>query len=76
MLILGSMLVGEGPGTGWTLYPPLRRVIQHSGASVDIVIFSLHLAGVSSILGALNFYSTIWNMRCDGISLGRLKLFP
>lgn len=76
MLILGSMLVGEGPGTGWTLYPPLRGVIQHSGASVDIVIFSLHLAGVSSILGALNFYSTIWNMRCDGISLGRLKLFP
>lgn len=43
---------------------------------MDMTIFSLHLAGLSSILGAINFYSTIFNMRPDGISLGRLGLFP
>lgn len=75
-LMLVSMVAEEGPGTGWTLYPPLRGIIQHSGSAVDMVIFSLHLAGVSSILGAINFYSTIWNMRVDGIRLGRLTLFP
>ena len=30
---------------------------------MDLVIFSLHLAGVSSILGAANFITTIFNMR-------------
>ena len=35
-LLLLSTLVEQGPGTGWTLYPPLS--IQHSGASVDLAI--------------------------------------
>lgn len=51
-------------------------MVQHSGPAVDIRIFSLHLAGMSSILGSINFYSTIFNMRPDGISLGRIGLFP
>lgn len=57
--MLVSMITVEGPGTGWTLYPPLRGIIQHSGPAVDITIFSLHLAGMSSVLGAINFYTTI-----------------
>lgn len=76
VLMLLSIVVGEGSGCGWTLYPPLRAIMQHSGPAVDITIFSLHLAGLSSILGAINFYSTIYNIRPDGIRLGRLGLFP
>lgn len=49
---------------------------QHTGSAVDMTIFSLHLAGMSSIFGAINFYTTVWNMRPDGIKLGRLRLFP
>jgi len=33
------------------------------------------LAGVSSLLGAINFISTIINMRCPGIRLHKLALF-
>lgn len=58
-LMVCSMCVGEGRGPGWTLYPPLRGVLQHSGMAVDFRILSLHLAGLSSLLGALNFFSTI-----------------
>ena len=50
--------------------------MQHSGPAVDMVIFSLHLAGMSSVLGAINFYTTVWNMRPSGVTLGRLGLFP
>jgi cytochrome c oxidase subunit 1 len=42
---------------------------------VDLRIFSLHLAGISSILGAINFITTIINMRSQGISLDRIPLF-
>merc|ERR1711916_295553 len=48
---------------------------SHSGGSVDLAIFSLHLAGVSSLLGALNFISTVYNMTLFGIHFHKLPLF-
>jgi cytochrome c oxidase subunit I len=74
-LLIFSSLVEVGAGTGWTVYPPLSSIIAHSGPSVDLAIFSLHLAGVSSLLGAINFISTIINMRAPAISMYRMPLF-
>nr|YP_009340893.1 cytochrome c oxidase subunit I [Nilaparvata bakeri]AGE94096.1 cytochrome c oxidase subunit I [Nilaparvata bakeri] len=75
ILLMSSSLTGSGSGTGWTVYPPLSSVSSHSGASVDLTIFSLHIAGVSSIMGAINFISTIINMRSKNISMEKLPLF-
>jgi len=75
LLLVSSSLVEAGAGTGWTVYPPLSSIEFHSGPSVDLAIFSLHLAGASSILGALNFITTILNMRSPGMTLHRLPLF-
>lgn len=74
-LLLLSSLVEQGPGIGWTAYPPLSSALSHSGASVDLGIFSLHVAGVGSLLGSVNFLVTIANMRAQGMSLYRLPLF-
>jgi cytochrome c oxidase subunit 1 len=67
--------IENGAGTGWTLYPPLSGVQSHSGPSVDLAIFALHLSGVSSLLGAMNFITTILNMRAPGIRLHKVALF-
>lgn len=40
-----------------------------------MAIFSLHLAGVSSILGAINFMTTIINMRRVSMTFSRVPLF-
>lgn len=74
-LLLARARVEKGVGTGWTVYPPLAGNIAHSGPSVDLAIFSLHLAGVRSILGALNFITTIINIRSKGLRLERVPLF-
>ncbi len=73
-LLSASAFVGEGSGTGWTIYPPLSTS-GHPGAAVDMAILALHLAGVSSVLGAINFITTIINMRAPGITLHRMPLF-
>jgi cytochrome c oxidase subunit 1 len=75
LLLVSSAIVESGAGTGWTVYPPLSSVQAHSGPSVDLAIFSLHLSGISSLLGAINFLSTIYNMRAPGLSFHRLPLF-
>jgi cytochrome c oxidase subunit I len=75
ILLIGSSFVQGGAGTGWTLYPPLSSALGHPGPSVDMVIFALHLAGASSILGAMNFITTIFNMRAPGMTLHKMPLF-
>jgi cytochrome c oxidase subunit 1 len=75
LLFVFASVIENGPGTGWTLYPPLAGIQSHSGASVDLAIFGLHLSGVSSLLGAMNFITTILNMRSPGIRLHKLALF-
>jgi len=73
-LLLTSSLLESGMGTGWTVYPPLST-LGHPGMAVDFGIFSLHLAGVSSILGSINFITTITNMRGAGLTSELIPLF-
>ena len=75
VLFLFASTIENGAGTGWTLYPPLSGIQSHSGPSVDLAIFALHLSGISSLLGAMNFITTILNMRSPGIKLHKLALF-
>jgi len=75
LLFIFASGIENGAGTGWTLYPPLSGIQSHSGPSVDLAIFALHLSGVSSLLGAMNFITTILNMRSPGIRLHKLALF-
>jgi len=74
-LLIGSIFVGEGAGTGWTLYPPLSAAIGHPGAAVDMAIFAIHLSGASSIVGSINMITTIFNMRAPGMTLHKMPLF-
>ncbi len=75
LLLIASAFIGSGAGTGWTIYPPLSSHVGHPGMSVDMGIFALHLAGASSILGAANFITTIFNMRAPGMTLHKMPLF-
>jgi len=75
IFILSSFYIGTGPGTGWTIYPPLRSFIGHSNNRVDLVIFRLHLAGLSSIAGSINFLCTINNLKSASLRWFNIPLF-
>src|ERR1700742_3694797 len=78
LLLMSSFFEGEpganGVGAGWTIYAPLSTS-GHPGPAVDFAILSLHLAGASSILGGINFITTIFNMRAPGMTLLKIPLF-
>nr|ALJ93728.1 cytochrome c oxidase subunit I [Foenatopus ruficollis] len=73
-LLASSSLTEMGVGTGWTVYPPLSSNLGHNSKSVDLAIFSLHIAGISSIMGAINFISTILNMTPLGMMKKNISL--
>ena len=75
VLLLLSAVVDGGVGVGWTIYPPLSSSAGSPGMGMDLAIFALHLAGASSILGAANFITTIFNMRAPGMTLHKMPLF-
>ena len=75
ILLLLSAVVDGGAGVGWTIYPPLSGKEGSPGMSMELAIFSLHLAGASTILGASNFITTIFNMRAPGMTLHKMPLF-
>jgi len=75
LVIILSILVSSGAGTGWTIYPPLSRIDFHSGISVDLAILSLHIAGVSSIIRSLNFLARIIIIRQKSLKIELISLF-
>src|SRR4051794_26137407 len=74
-IVFYSSLFFSPPEAGWTMYTPLSSVSYSPTNGVDAWIFLIHLTGLSSLLGAVNFYATIANMRAPGMGWGRLPLF-
>lgn len=72
VMVLISSIVEGGAGCGWTVYPPISSVLGHPGACVDCVIFALHLAGASSIIGGINFMTTVL---VYGVDSYRMEIF-
>ena len=76
--MLSSLFIQTGPASGgWTMYPPLSALGQAADGSkmgMDLWLISMALFIVSSLLGGLNYISTILNMRTKGMSMTRLPL--
>jgi cytochrome c oxidase subunit I len=71
IMLFGFFLEGSAAAAGWTSYPPLS-VIAPAGQTCWCV--SLILVGTSSIMGAVNYITTIVKMRSPGLTFHRLSL--
>ncbi|HXO75061.1 MAG TPA: cbb3-type cytochrome c oxidase subunit I, partial [Puia sp.] len=64
-------------GVGWTAYAPLSALNDAdsgSGPGLDLWIISLVFFIISTLMGGINYISTILNMRTRGMSMTRLPL--
>jgi cytochrome c oxidase subunit I len=77
VLILSSFFVPAGPAAaGWTSYAPLSAVPIYTGVDwgQDLWCMSLIVLGASSLMGSINYITTIINMRTKGMYLFRMPL--
>ncbi|MBO9565096.1 MAG: cbb3-type cytochrome c oxidase subunit I [Niastella sp.] len=78
IVMLSSLFIQTGPFSGgWTAYPPLSALGDASPGSktgMDLWITAMALFVVSSLLGGLNYISTVLNMRTKGMSMTRMPL--
>jgi len=78
VVMMTSLFIETGPASGgWTSYPPLSALGDASEGSktgMDLWIISMAMFVVSSLLGGLNYISTVLNLRTKGMSMTRLPL--
>jgi len=78
VIMLVSLGVESGPASGgWTVYPPLSalpQAIPGSGLGMTLWLISMVLFIASSLLGGINYISTVLNLRTKGMTMTRLPL--
>ena len=78
VIMMGSFFVQTGPASGgWTVYPPLSAIptaIPGSGTGMTMWLISMVLFVASSLMGGINYVSTILNMRTKGMDLWKMPL--
>jgi cytochrome c oxidase subunit 1 len=78
IVMFSSLFLETGPASGgWTAYPPLSALgdaMPGSKAGVDYWLIALALFVVSTLLGGINYISTILNLRTKGMTMTRLPL--
>jgi cytochrome c oxidase subunit I len=75
LLIVSGYLVGGAAAAGWTGYNPLTQARFAPGDGTDLWIMGLIVVGTASILGSVNFLTTIFKMRAPGMTLYRMPIF-
>jgi cytochrome c oxidase subunit 1 len=88
VLLLASFFTeGGAAGNGWTSYPTLASAAlpagtdslnspssPHAGMGQVLWLTSLACVGISSMLGSVNYITTIINMRAPGMTLFRMPM--
>lgn len=75
IIAFSGYLIDSAPQFGWTGYPPLSNSVYSPQIGADLWLLGLVIVGTSSTMGAVNFLSTAFNMRCKGMTFFQIPLF-
>ncbi|MCL8027058.1 aa3-type cytochrome oxidase subunit I [Nocardioides bruguierae] len=76
LIVLSGFLTPTGAADfGWFAYVPLSDAVRSPGAGGDLWILGLYMSGLGTILGSVNFITTIICMRAPGMTMFRMPIF-
>ncbi|MGY1620048.1 cytochrome c oxidase subunit I [Geodermatophilus sp. SYSU D00691] len=73
--VAGFLTPGGAADFGWYAYTPLSDVVHSPGAGANLWIAGLAVSGLGTILGAVNFATTIVTLRAPGMTMFRMPIF-
>jgi cytochrome c oxidase subunit 1 len=73
LFLYSSFFLGGMPNGGWFGYAPLSTEIP--GNNMAFYAMSIQILGISSLAAAVNFITTILNMRAPGMTFMRMPVF-
>ena len=71
----GFLTPGGAADGGWTFYLPLNDSLNSPGSGTDFWIIGLAISGLGTILGGVNFVTTIVTLRAPGMTMFRMPIF-
>jgi cytochrome c oxidase subunit 1 len=77
VMLMGFMVETGAASGGWTVYPPLSalpQAMEGSRMGMTLWLVSMSFFIISSLLGGLNYITTVINLRTKGMSMTRLPL--
>ncbi|HEY1971884.1 MAG TPA: cytochrome c oxidase subunit I, partial [Pseudonocardia sp.] len=74
-VISGFLTPGGAADFGWTAYTPLTDISHSPGVGGDLWIMGLVIAGLGTILGGVNFLTTVICLRAPGMTMFRMPVF-
>ncbi len=72
---LGFFTPGGAADFGWFAYSPLSNAVNSPNVGSDLWLMGLALGGLGTILGSVNFVTTIFCMRAPGMTMFRMPIF-
>ncbi len=75
ILLVSFLTPGGAAAFGWYAYSPLTSPVYSPGIGGDMWIMGLTLSGFGTILGGVNFVTTIICMRAPGMTMFRMPIF-
>lgn len=75
LLLNFSFVVGMLPNGGWFNYANLSGPKYSPDHAIDFWVLGVQVAGLASLIAAINFFVTILNMRCKGMTLLKMPIF-
>ncbi|WP_342661819.1 putative cytochrome c oxidase subunit 1 (plasmid) [Rhodococcus ruber] len=73
--VSGFLTPGGAADFGWTAYAPLNSELHSPGMGANLWIVGLAVSGLGTILGAVNFVTTIVCLRAPGMTMFRMSIF-
>jgi cytochrome c oxidase subunit 1 len=76
LMLSGFFVDGGHAAAGWTSYAPLSAVKEYTGVNwgQNLWCIALFVMGMGSMMGSINYITTIVNMRAPGMRLFRMPL--
>ncbi len=76
LIAVAGFLTPQGAASfGWFAYTPLSSQTFSPGLGGNLWVFGLGLSGFGTIIGAVNFITTIITMRVPGMTMWRMPIF-